>query len=159
LGASPISTFRGPGRMLLTWMRVIYKYESRKTMILKLISEMRIFRPTTKFYIGTAVTAFLFSYFGLLLLPGFTLLREADTFWQIRIGQWILENAKVPSTDFYSYTAFGKRWISGQWLSEILFALAFNIAQWRGVVILSVISCSAITVLLWVYLARNLRFS
>lgn len=118
-----------------------------------------MFRPTNKFYLGTAVTAFLFSYSGLLLLPGFTLLREADTFWQIRIGQWILENAKVPSTDFYSYTAFGKRWISGQWLSEILFALAFNIAQWRGVVILSVISCSAITVLLWVYLARNLRFS
>src|SRR5215470_5863128 len=113
------------------------------------------FRPTNKLHLGTAVTAFLFSYSGLLLLPGFALLREADTFWQIRIGQWILENAKVPSTDFYSYTAFGKRWISGQWLSEILFALAFNIAQWRGVVILSIISCSAITVLLWIYLARN----
>ena len=120
---------------------------------------MRMFQPTDKFYISTAVTVFLFWYSVLLLLPGFTLLREPDTFWQIRIGQWILENAKVPVADFYSYTAVGKRWISGQWLSEILLALAFKIAHWRGVVILSAVSCSAIIVLVFLYLVRNLRFS
>jgi hypothetical protein len=120
---------------------------------------MRVLRPTAKFYISTGVTAFLFWYSVLLLLPGSTLLREPDTFWQIRIGQWILENANVPVVDFYSYTAAGKRWISGQWLSEILLALAFNIADWRGIVILSAASCSAIILLVFLYLVRNLRFS
>src|SRR5262249_4688484 len=102
---------------------------------------------------------FLLFYSVLLLLPGFTLLREPDTFWQVRIGQWILDNAKVPVADFYSYTAAGKPWISGQWLSEILFGLAFKIAQWRGVVLLSAVSCSAVLALVSFYLVRNLRFS
>jgi hypothetical protein len=120
---------------------------------------MRIFRPINKFYFSAAFSVFLFFYSALLLHPGFTLLRDPDTFWHIRTGQWILDNAKVPVADFYSYTAVGQPWISGQWLAEILFALAFNLAQWRGVVILGVISCAAINALLALYLVRNLRFS
>jgi hypothetical protein len=58
-----------------------------------------------KFYFSTAVTMCLFSYSLLLSLPGSTLLREPDTFWQIRTGQWILEHGTVPVTDFYSFTA------------------------------------------------------
>ena len=118
-----------------------------------------MFQTSNKFYFSSAVAVFLLFYSVLLLLPGFTLLREPDTFWQIRIGQWILHNAKVPVTDFYSYTAAGKPWISGQWLSEILFGLAFKIAQWRGVVLLSAVSCSAVLALASFYLVRNLRFS
>jgi hypothetical protein len=118
-----------------------------------------MFRPADKIYFSTAVAVFLLYYSVLLLLPGFTLLREADTFWQIRTGQWILDHAEVPVADFYSYTAFGKRWISGQWLAEILFALAFNLGQWRGVVLLTAASCSAVIALVCIYLERNLRFS
>jgi len=116
-------------------------------------------RSRIRFCLSIAVTAFLFYYLILLLLPGYTVLREADTFWQIRVGQWILDNAQVPVSDFYSHTAFGHRWISGQWLSEILFALAFEIGQWRGVVILSAVSYSAGMALLGLYLVRNLRIS
>jgi hypothetical protein len=112
-----------------------------------------------KFYLGVAVTVFLIAYSVLLLLPGFVPLRDPDTFWHIRTGQWILDNAKVPVVDFYSYTAVGEPWISAQWLAEILFALAFKVAQWRGIVILTAASCAAITALLSLYLVRNLRFS
>jgi hypothetical protein len=61
--------------------------------------------------------------------------------------------------DFSSYTALGKRWIAGEWLSEIIFALAFNIGQWRGVVILSAITIAAVIATLSFYLLQNLRFS
>ena len=40
-----------------------------------------------------------------------------------------------------------------------MLALAFKIAHWRGVVILSAASCSAIILLVFLYLVRNLRFS
>src|SRR5215467_9791977 len=116
-------------------------------------------RVSNKFCLSIAVTVFLIFYSALLLHPGSTLLRDPDTYWHIRIGQWILENTKVPVVDFYSYTAAGQPWISAQWLAEILFALAFNVAQWRGVVILSVALSAAIIALLSSYLVRNLRFS
>jgi hypothetical protein len=106
-----------------------------------------------------AVTAFLFSYSILLLLPGFVPLSDVDTFWHIRIGQWIFDNARVPVVDFYSYTASGQRWIAGQWLAEILLALAFNAAQWRGVVIVSAAAFSAIISLEFIYLLRHFRIS
>ena len=115
--------------------------------------------PVNKFYLSVAVTAFLFFYSTLLLLPGFVPLRDPDTFWHIRTGLWILDNAKVPVTDFYSYTAAGEPWVSGQWLAEILFALAFKVAQWRGVVILSAACYSTFVLLVFLYLVQNLRFS
>jgi hypothetical protein len=120
---------------------------------------MRLAEPTNKFQVSVAITVFLISYSALLLYPGFTLLRDPDTFSHIRIGQWILDNARVPVVDFYSYTAVGQPWISVPWLAEILFALAFNAAQWRGVVLLGAASCAAIIALLSFYLVRNLRFS
>jgi hypothetical protein len=119
----------------------------------------RTIKPIDKFNISVAASVFCIFYSALLLHPGSTLLRDTDTLWHIRIGQWILENAKVPVVDFYSYTGYGHRWIAGQWLAEILLALAFNAAQWRGVVILGAATCAAIIALLCLYLIRNLRFS
>src|SRR5262245_34104023 len=100
-----------------------------------LLKRARMLLPINRFYSSVGITVFLFWYAVLLSLPGSVTLRDPDTFWHIRTRQWILENAKVPVVDFYSYTMVGQPWISGQWLAEILFALAFKAAQWRGVVI------------------------
>jgi hypothetical protein len=119
-----------------------------------------MFQSTNRFSISMAVAVFFLSYCLIILLPGSSPpLRDGDTFWHIRTGQWILANAKFPVVDFYSYTAVGKRWISGEWLSEIFFAFAFKIGEWRGVVILSAIAWAAIIAIFCLYLLRNLRFS
>jgi hypothetical protein len=119
----------------------------------------RLFRSTNSLQISVAVTLFFFFYSVMIVLPGSSLLKDPDTLWHIRTGQWILDNAQFPVVDFYSYTAAGKRWIAGEWLSEVLFALAFNVGQWRGVVILSAITIAAILATLGFYLLRHLRFS
>ena len=93
------------------------------------------------------------------MLPGSALLQDGDTFWHIRTGQWILDHAQFPVVDFYSYTAAGRRWISGEWLSEILFALAYNGGSWRGVVLLTATVIAAIIGILCFYLLQKLRFS
>ncbi len=110
------------------------------------------FLPATAF-----VVAIVFYSFFLLLGP--FPLQDADTFWHIRTGQWILEHAAVPFTDFYSYTAAGKPWSDAQWLAEIFYALAYNLAGWRGVVMLAAATMAAVLGALCFYLLRRFRFS
>ncbi|APO56089.1 hypothetical protein LUI11_21350 [Bradyrhizobium diazoefficiens] len=85
------------------------------------------------------------------LYVGDTLLQDSDSFWQIRVGQWILDHGAVPTTDFYSFTRAGAPWISTSWLSQVL--LAFSHAQWdwAGPVILTAMA-TALTAAIFVYL-------
>jgi hypothetical protein len=68
---------------------------------------------------------------------GETLLTDSDSFWQIKIGQWILDHGSLPRTDFYSFTRFGEPWISTSWLSQVLFAASYAQWGWAGPVILA----------------------
>jgi hypothetical protein len=105
-----------------------------------------------------AFCLFLLSY-SLLLVRGPALLRDPDTIWHIRDGQWILSHARVPTVDFYSYTAAGKPWISTEWLAEVFYAVAFNIGGWRAVAIVGVTACAAIVGIVCFYLLQYLRFT
>jgi hypothetical protein len=118
----------------------------------------RLIASDKALWFGAAATLFLFYYSIILIFPR-VLLEDPDTLWHIRTGEWILSHARVPTVDFYSYTAVGQRWISTEWLSEVLYALAYRIGEWRGVVILSAISCAAIVAIICFHLMANLRFS
>jgi hypothetical protein len=115
-------------------------------------------QSTDRPYRTAAVAVFLLLYSSLLIVaPG--LLRDADTISHIYTGQWILDHARFPTVDFYSYTAAGKPWIATEWLSEIVLAVAYKFGDWRAVAILGAASCSAIIGILCFYLVRHLRFS
>lgn len=94
-------------------------------------------------------------YAGLLAL-GNRMLADPDTFWQIKVGQWILDNAAVPRTDIFSFTMQGQPWISTQWLAQACYALAFSVAGWAGPVILTAASIAAAFALLARFLERRL---
>ena len=85
------------------------------------------------------------------LYIGDTLLQDSDSFWQIKIGQWILDHHALPYTDFYSFTRFGQPWISTSWLSQVLFAFSYAQWGWAGPVILTTIAI-ALTAAIFVYL-------
>ncbi|MBR0840116.1 hypothetical protein JQ607_07900 [Bradyrhizobium liaoningense] len=82
---------------------------------------------------------------------GDIMLRDSDTLWQIKIGQWILENRALPHTDIYSFTRAGEAWVSSSWLSQVLFALAYEPSNWSGVVILTSLAIGA-TAAIFIYL-------
>lgn len=84
----------------------------------------------------------------LLLIRGASLLNDPDMFWQIKIGQWIVANHAVPFTDIYSFTRAGEPWMSSSWLSQVLFAQAFDLGGWAGVVILTAVAAAAAFALL-----------
>ena len=73
----------------------------------------------------------------LLLLVGSRLLNDADTYWQIVLGDWIVAHTQVPHVDTFSATMAGTPWISSQWLAQVLFAQSYAIAGWAGVVVLT----------------------
>src|SRR6516225_3373938 len=60
-----------------------------------------------------------------LLFIGDMMLQDSDSFWQIRIGQWIIDHAAVPNSDFYSFTHAGDSWISNAWLSQVAYSISF----------------------------------
>ena len=72
----------------------------------------------------------------LLLALGSRLLADPDTYWQIALGDWIVAHRQVPHVDTFSATLNGAPWISSQWLSQVLFAQAYAVAGWAGVVVL-----------------------
>lgn len=92
-------------------------------------------RPLTRQRLPVALGMAAVCYLLLLALGG-RLLNDADTYWQIALGHWILAHAQVPHADTFSWTMAGKPWISSQWLAQALFAKVFDIAGWTGVVVL-----------------------
>ena len=97
-------------------------------------------------------------YAGLLAL-GNRMLADPDTFWQIKVGQWILDNGAVPRADIFSFTLHGQPWISTQWLAQACYALAFSVAGWAGPVVLTAASiATAFALLAWLLERRLDKF-
>lgn len=87
----------------------------------------------------------------LYLSMGEILLRDSDSYWQIKIGQWIIDHGAMPHTDIYSFTRLGEPWISSSWLSQVLYAFVYGSLDWAGPVILTSLAIGA-TVAIFIYL-------
>ena len=109
--------------------------------------------------LAAACVAFTFVYLITATLVRNGLLNDPDTFWHIRVGNWMLQNDQFPIVDQFSYTAFGKAWFATDWISELVFAALYRAGQWRGVTEIVAITCGLIAGVLNFYLARKLRFS
>jgi hypothetical protein len=120
--------------------------------------------PTTsaKFSLNVAAAAALLFYAIINVSAAFhanDFLQDPDTFWHIRTGQWILQHVQFPTVDVFSYTAIGRPWISTEWLSEVIFALAYNFGGWTFVSDLAAVSCAISVGIVCFYLLRHMRLS
>src|ERR1700730_932413 len=55
--------------------------------------------------------------FALTVVKG---VQDPDFFWHLTTGKLIAETGRVPSTDPFSFTWFGRPWTPHEWLSELL---------------------------------------
>jgi hypothetical protein len=92
----------------------------------------------------------------LLLVNNSGLLNDSDTYWQIAVGQWILDHGALPRVDVYSFTKPGEAWISSSWLAQILYAVSYNLAGWTGPVVVAAGAIAATFGLLAHILERRL---
>ena len=93
---------------------------------------------------------------GVMLIGGNRLLLDPDTYWQIAIGQWMLDHRAVPWTDTYSFTMQGQPWISTQWLAQVIFSRTHTWFGWAGPVVLSALAIALAYLLLTRFLVRYL---
>ncbi|MDA8219071.1 MAG: hypothetical protein M0Z94_15815, partial [Dehalococcoidales bacterium] len=79
-----------------------------------------------------------------LAIFGFNFTRPADIdfWWHLQTGQLIATTGAVPTTDPYSYTAFGRHWVAHEWLWELAI---YWIYRWGGYVLAAVTSAAVVT--------------
>jgi len=77
------------------------------------------------------------------------LVHEPDLWWQIRTGEWIIENGEVPKTDVFSYTYPGTEWVNVKWGYEVIQALVVRHLGAEFLPILQLLANVALVFLLW----------
>ncbi|HEX7791518.1 MAG TPA: hypothetical protein VF467_13455 [Afipia sp.] len=93
--------------------------------------------------------------FALSVIGGNRALQDADTYWQIVIGQSIIDHHAFPFFDTFSFTKTGAPWMSSSWLAQVLYALAYGLAGWAGPVILASLAIGGTFALLLHILSRR----
>src|SRR4051812_46549357 len=83
--------------------------------------------------------AFLMPVFFIFLKMGGApaLLRDGDTGWHIRTGEWILNHHQVPFADMFSFSRPGAPWFAWEWLWDVTFALLSRAGGLAAVVLAS----------------------
>ena len=86
--------------------------------------------------------------------PG--VLGDGDTFIHVAAGDWILAHGAVPRVDPFSFDFAGRPWVAHEWLAEALMALAFRVAGWSGVALLTAAAVGAAALIVGLRVARDL---
>jgi hypothetical protein len=92
----------------------------------------------------------------LLLLLGGRLLNDPDIYWHLAVGRWIVAHGAFPHADVFSQTVAGAPWIAKDWLAQLLYAGAYGVAGWSGVVVLAAAAIAAACALLARFLLQKL---
>jgi hypothetical protein len=98
----------------------------------------------------------LLTFFTLFSFPE-RILFDADSYWHIAAGRWIIEHLSIPSTDPFSHSMPNAPWTAHEWLAEVLLAVAYRIGGWGGVVLLTSGVYLVTMMLLTRYLLRYLE--
>jgi len=113
-------------------------------------SSGRIVRPVSGLFIGALLLATVVVFLSLIPKP------ENDLFFELRIGTDILNSHHLPNVDVYSWTNRGIRWDVPEWLSFVIYALAYRHDGFFGVWLVMV-SMTVLTVwIVWLTLAPRL---
>ncbi len=104
---------------------------------------------------AVAVAAF----FALVALPRPAIpLIDGDVYWHIRAGEAVLDTGTVQMTDTWSIVGEGMRWISQDWLSNVLMALGWRLGE-IGPSVLSIgwalLVVVALAILWWAFKRRH----
>jgi hypothetical protein len=54
--------------------------------------------------------------------------QDPDFWWHVRIGRWMVDNGRLPSSDIFTFTVPGHVWTDHEYLTEILMWLVYRAA-------------------------------
>ena len=61
---------------------------------------------------------------------------DPDTYWHLASGRWMLDHRDILRADVFSTTIAGRPYALGEWLGQLILALAFAAGSWPGLVLL-----------------------
>ncbi len=64
------------------------------------------------------------------------LLMDGDAGVHLRIGDWVLENGRVPTHDLFGFSKPHGEWLAYEWLAGVIFSIAHSLAGLKGMVLL-----------------------
>src|SRR5262249_33823513 len=97
--------------------------------------------------------------FGLLPLCCSGASRFRHSFVSSGVGRHLLQTGSFPWADHLSHTFEGHPWVARDWLSEIIFALAYERGGWRVVAGVTAGAIALTFTLLFAELARQMRLT
>ena len=100
---------------------------------------------------------FLSVFLLLALQQGQLLLRDGDTGYHIRTGEFIIQNWTIPEHDIFSFRSPPLPWTAHEWLAEIAMALVHRAAGLTGTVIFFAFLIAATYLLLFRMLRQESR--
>jgi hypothetical protein len=71
---------------------------------------------------------------------------SADTWWHLATGRYIAQSKIIPHVDPFSATAAGKPWTAHEWLSDVIFYVAYSATGSMGLLFLA---CALTTLAFW----------
>ncbi len=66
-------------------------------------------------------------------------IRDADIWWHLRTGQWVVDHGAVPTTDPFSTYGQGRPWVAYSWLFEVLAYGLYRAAGFTGLLALRIV--------------------
>lgn len=87
----------------------------------------RVFGPRWPWLVAAGV-------YVLLIAVAPQLLGDPDTYSHLALGRWIFNHGAVPTVDPFSANFRRTHWLAFEWLSEVVFALAYAAGGWMGMV-------------------------
>src|SRR4029077_1624342 len=75
--------------------------------------------------------------FTALGLDGVGLLRDSQTGYHVRIGEYVLAHHSVPSRDFLSFTRVREPWFTWEWLAGPASAVLYRWEAMRAIIVVS----------------------
>ncbi|HYY46980.1 MAG TPA: hypothetical protein VE951_07965 [Candidatus Angelobacter sp.] len=72
---------------------------------------------------------FIVAIFVTLLMAAIQPITDPDFWWHLTTGNWILSHHAVPRHDLYTFTVTDHRWITHEWLSEVILATLYAVGR------------------------------
>jgi hypothetical protein len=75
---------------------------------------------------------------GLVLVAVMTIssrFNDPDLWFHLKLGQIVWDTHSIPSTDLFSFTAYGHAWTAHEWLAELSIYAAYHIGGYAGLML------------------------
>jgi len=79
-----------------------------------------------------------------------------DTYWHLRVGDWILSEGSLPRLDPFSLTRLGSEWIYPGWLAQILLIVVYRLLGFPGLNLMTALVVAAAFGFVWMAMQGRL---